>query len=387
MIVLHLVQDEKFIDFFARTMNILGEIEHRYIVHKPSLDKPLQHIKQLIPFRMVDDGYFPSRLMEKDLCNCDVLVVHFLTAQAVEMIASAPTRVRIVWSGWGADYYYLLPKGGDLLEPETRSLVRTLNRQEAGINPLLHARLLLRPLRRFYTRHTQLIPAIRRIHLFSSPIPEDYALLKKSLKENFIAEYIQINYGSVEDTFSVGGESVGKNNILVGNSAHPTNNHIEAFRLLASHDLSDRKVIVPLSYGDINYRDNIVEIGNKILGDAFAPIVNYLPLSDYNRVISSCSFAIMNHRRQQALGNIGSLLYRGAKVFLNNKNVCKQFFDTRGAHVHDISELKGEKNDIFDGLTTEKKNKNVEVIDDFWGKSRISTNSLEFLAKLPKPTD
>ena len=383
MNVLHLVQDEKFIDFFARAMDLVDGIRHRYIVHTPNLNQPLRHIRQVNPFRQVDDSYFSSRIMKDDLANCDVLVVHFLTPQGARMINAAPANLKIVWSGWGADYYHLLPGGEDsLLGSETREIARKLNLRRAGTNPLLHARLLLRPARRFYIRHARIMPAIQRVNFFSSPIPEDYVLIKNHLGNRFTASYVQLNYGSVEETFALGSGWDRKRNILVGNSAVLTNNHVEIFRILANHNLTDRKVIVPLSYGDSDYRQIVLDYGQKILGSYFHPIIDFLPLADYNKLISSCSCAIMNNYRQQALGNIGSILYGGAKLFLNAKNVTSQFFSERGAHIFNISELMLSDEDIFSELTSQQKKKNIQILEDFWGQEKIVENVLELIRKI-----
>lgn len=383
MNILHLVQDEKFIDFFSRTMDLTDGNHHHYIVHTPDSGQPLLHIKQITPFRRVNNNYFSTPTMNVEFTNCDVLVVHFLTPQGVKMINAAPTSIKIVWSGWGGDYYYLLPGGQDnLLSPETREISKMLDSQRAGKNILLQVRLLLRPIRRLYYLHYKLIPAINKVNFFSSPIPEDYLLLKTNLGNNFNATYVQLNYGSVEETFAVCNKDAEKINILVGNSATLTNNHVEVFRLLANQDLTNRKVIVPLSYGDSDYREIVLDYGKKILGHHFHPITDFLPLLEFNRIISTCSCAIMNHYRQQALGTIGSLLYGGTKLFLNTKNVISQFLDARGAYFSDINELTLYKEGIFSELTTQQQVKNIEVLMGFWGKDVITKNAVNFIKKV-----
>lgn len=379
MIILHLVMDEKFIDFFACTMNSVSDVTHRYVVHVPDPEQPLYHIRKVEPFRIVSDNYFKSKTMHVDLEECDALVIHFLTPLGAKMIRAAPKFVKIVWSGWGGDYYHLLPNGvSDLLDSETRKILANSNLDSARKNPIKFARLLLRPLRKFYIRHLQLNPAIRRVNFFSAPLPGDYFLLKNSLNNNFSAVYTQLNYGSVQDTFAVGGEEFQGNNILVGNSAAPTNNHVEVFNLLKNNDLSGREVIVPLSYGNVAYREVILRLGKKILGSKFQPIVDFLPLVEYNKLISTCSCAVMNNYRQQALGNIGSVLYKGAKLFLNNKNITANFFRSRGAFISNVDELALVEGDPFAPLSTYEKLKNRQVLEEFWGANKVVKNFKNF---------
>ncbi len=380
MNILHLVQDEKFIYFFSSMMDSVGGGTHRYLVHKSSTDKYVNNIERVKPFRVVDDNYFHSELMQEDLESCDVLIVHFLTIQAAKMINHASERIKIVWSGWGADYYYLLSGGqAALMGPETQKLALKLSLIYAGINPIRYIRLFLRPLRRVYTRHVHLMPAIKRVQYFSAPLPSDYSLLRRNLGKIFSATYVQLNYGSLEETFSVGIEDIKGKNILVGNSASLTNNHIEIFNLLAKHELYDKKVVVPLSYGDSEYQKLVVEAGEKVLGDKFLPILNYLPLSVYNNLLSSCSFVIMNQYRQQGLGNIGTALYGGAKLFLNKKNESAVFFKENGFCIYDIDELTNKLNDPFVNLTIEQKNKNKTLLKKIWSHDLVEKNFFEFM--------
>jgi hypothetical protein len=301
------------------------------------------------------------------------------------MISQAPAHVVVAWSGWGADFYHLLPGGENaLLGPKTREIARRMSMKAASQHPLAFAKWLLRSVRREYVRHTQLLPALKRIELFSAPIQDDYVLLKSALGKCFPALYGQINYGSVEQTFAIGGAALCGQDILVGNSASLTNNHVEAFLQLAKHDLSGRKVVVPLSYGDPAYREVILKYGSKILGEHFDPVINFMPLAEYNKRISRCSVVVMNHRRQQALGNIGTLVYKGAKLFLDERNVVYKFMQRRGAHVFSTSMLENDGNSIFSSLTDDQKRDNRRALEDYWGQDTVNKNAVEFIATLKK---
>lgn len=168
---------------------------------------------------------------------------------------------------------------------------------------------------------------------------------------------------------------------MAGNSASATNNHVELFRKIRDQvDLSERKIIVPLSYGDICYRDKVIVDGKKILGNAFMPLVDFMPIGEYHKIISSCQFVVMNHLRQQALGNICSGLLAGAKIYLNNKNPLMNWFENKGAYIGciddiDMIPLSGyEKNVnrsiVFSGWSTEVQNKKtINLIDKIYAHS------------------
>lgn len=383
MRILHLVADEKFIDFFAGVIGQVPDTSHQYVVYTPNPDKPLRYIRKLAPFRKVDNSYFFSAAMQSDLAWCDALLVHYMTPLGARMIRQAPAQVVIAWSGWGADYYHLLPGGENaLLGPQTREIARRLRLKVATQHPINFGKWLLRSLQREYIQRTLLLPALKRIQVFSAPLPDDYDLLKSIRGKCFQALYRQINYGSVEQTFAVGGSAFCGRDILVGNSASLTNNHVEVFLKLARHDLSGCKVVVPLSYGDPSYRAAILEYGSKILGEHFDPVIDFLPLAEYNQRISRCSVVVMNHQRQQALGNIGTLLYLGAKLFLDERNVVYRFLQQRGAHVYSTGMLENGGNSLVCPLTNEQKRDNRRVLQDFWGQEMVNKNAVEFVTTL-----
>ena len=107
---------------------------------------------------------------------------------------------------------------------------------------------------------------IERIDYFAPVLEYEYELVRKALSFRNFPEYIYFNYGSLEKHLikSFNQKNVNGDNILVGNSATDTNNHIEIFDLLNTLVLGDStKIICPLSYGNETYKKNIIHIGNN----------------------------------------------------------------------------------------------------------------------------
>jgi dTDP-N-acetylfucosamine:lipid II N-acetylfucosaminyltransferase len=376
---LHIIYDDKFFGFVSDIFAALPDVENRWLALARDPNEPLRHIDGLELWRLIGKKYFGSADMEDDLAWCDCLIVHYFFPDLAPMIMHAPAHVCIVWSGWGGDYYFLLPGGEQsLLGEETRCLLRALDTAQ-GVGLLRRAKRKIGGLKMFLCSHRAFLQAIKRIDFFSSPIPDDYQLLRSALAPNFRADYVQLNYGSVEQTFQPGTTDVIGQDILVGNSAYPTNNHAEVFSLLARMPLGDRRVIVPLSYGDERYRDAILALGNSLLGKHFKPILGFLPLEDYNALTGRCTVAIMNQRRQQALGNIGTMLHIGASVFFDERNAAYQFLVRKGAYVFSIRALADDGEVLFRGLTTEQKQRNRSVLQDFWGHDVVVKNAAHFV--------
>ena len=387
MNILHIVHDEKFIRFVVNHLQAHSQATNKFVAIVGNSNAPLNHIAEVPVWRIVDKSYITSPKMKEDLLWCDALVIHYMGQLEARLVLTAPSNITIVWSGWGGDYYPLLERViPPLLGVETKQLVYEISQQQQKNNNnfLLNAKRVLSRLRKTLVYDRIFIKAIKRVDLFSSPIPDDYELLKLALGIHFRAAYIQLNYGSVEQSFMTGSDNIIGQNILVGNSATAENNHIEAFKLLSHYGLADRKVIVPLSYGDTKYRDAIICYGKELLGDNFFPLVEFNTLDKYNAIISSCSIVIMNQKRQQALGNIGTLLYIGAKVFFDKDSVSFQFFKNRGAHVFSLELFEKKSANVFEPLNNTQQQQNRSIIQAFWADKVVSSNYLKLINELYK---
>jgi hypothetical protein len=380
MNILHLIHDNKFFSFVTEVFGALPGVQNRFVAHVPDPAAALQHIGGVKLWRRAGNRYFFSRHAREDLAWSDCLIVHYAGTPGAFMMLRAPARVTVVWSGWGADYVGLMRQDERaMLTAETSRLLADISRKrrEHGVREafkyfleVLWLRCVDRPLR---------AAAISRADLFSAPLREDFDLLREALGPKLRARYVQLHYGSVEKTFRPGPESVTGNDILLGNSATSTNNHVDILRLLARRELGHRKVIVPLSYGDANYRDAIVSLGRQLLADRFEPILDFMPLGDYNALIARCSTVIMNHRRQQALGNIGAMLYRGARVFLDDNSAAYRFLRKHGAHVFSTGLLNETGDSIFDPLPPGQRLQNRVVLNALWSHEVVMKNTAGFL--------
>ncbi|MCF4009277.1 TDP-N-acetylfucosamine:lipid II N-acetylfucosaminyltransferase [Rheinheimera sp. UJ63] len=137
-------------------------------------------------------------------------------------------------------------------------------------------------------------------------------------------------------------------NILVGNSADPSNNHIDAFDKLEALSGKDIKIYVPLSYGNPDYAKMIIEQGHRRFGEKFEALTEYMPFNKYLEFLGKIDIAIFNHKRQQAMGNTITLLGLGKKVFMRRDVTPWAFFKSNGITVYDIKDLS-----LFDSANRE----------------------------------
>jgi len=126
-------------------------------------------------------------------------------------------------------------------------------------------------------------------------------------------------------------------NIQVGNSADPTNNHIEIFEKLKKYKNKDIKIIAPLSYSSPENAKKVIKIGKQIFGDKFEPLTDFMPFEKYLELLGEIDIAIFNHKRQQAMGNITTLLGLGKKVYVRRDETPWKMFNKLQIKVYDTT--------------------------------------------------
>ena len=192
--------------------------------------------------------------------------------------------------------------------------------------------------------------ALNRVDYFAGIIEFEYDLLKSN--PNFRAQKVSFVYSSICSVTSYGNfEKYDGRNILIGNSAADTNNHLDLLEHLKLLDLSDRKIILPLSYaGAEKYVSDVVNAYKSFFGDSVIALTSFMPFEQYKKYILSCNVAIFFMERQQAMGNIHSALKFGCKVYLSNKNPVYEYYKGLGFSVYSVEkELSNEHISI--GLT------------------------------------
>lgn len=361
--ILHIVIDDKFIDTGYRTFEEVNPDNNKFVlISKPN---KLNYIKN-IPIEFIHPKKALSNKFLNSLKVYDFVVLHWLDDMKMQLVLKAPKDVKFLWIGWGGDYYKYIKK--DLLLPLTRKSIE--NNYNKG-NMLSELKVFKNNIKKYINRNKRkdIGKIVNRINYFAPVLEEDYHLLSKDI-DNFRPKYIDWNYGSIEDLIpNKENNFINGNNILIGNSGYCENNHIDAFELLNSIELNGRKVICPLSYGDKTYTSIVINKGNELFGDNLIALLSFLPLQEYISIIKSCSIVIMNHLRQQALGNINIMMFIGAKVFLNKENPIYSFYLKHGAVIYNTDEL---NNDIISyPLNKTEINKNREILFKLWNRENM----------------
>lgn len=159
-------------------------------------------------------------------------------------------------------------------------------------------------------------------------------------------------------------EHLGKN-ILVGNSADPSNNHIESLEKLLPYKDEEIKIFVPLSYGDQEHAKKVISQGKAWFGDKFVPMTDFMPFEQYLEFMKSLDIAIFNHQRQQAMGNTITLLGMGKTVFMRSDVSHWRFLKGLGIKLNDVEKLE------LCRITPKDAEENARVIRSYFSRENL----------------
>lgn len=362
--ILHLCTDEKFIDRAVNIFEIAFPEQNSLCVYNKG--KPIVHIKRPVDICV---GAKESLLGVNfsDIGHFDIVVVHALAKIWYRTIERLDKNIPIVWLGWGYDYYDLI--GGDekWLLQDTYSFYKEES-QKRNLTQILKDAIL-------YPRWRQ-SRVIEKIQYFSPVLQDEYQTLRNCRAWKSFPEQVDWNYSPAEKDLSYyvsSSDDVGAigNNVLVGNSATNTNNHLEIFRTLRNINLQGRKFIIPLNYGNKIYGEKIGRMANELLGEHADVLLKFMPIDDYMNKISSCGFVIMNHVRQQGVGNIISMLYMGAKVFIREENPTFIYLKRNGVTVFSVQELENNPQLLFSPLSQLEVVNNRTIVESLWSNSTL----------------
>lgn len=365
MNLLHLLPDEKFTPFTVDFCEKAFPGQNRFRIHSQNPDNPT--FAAQTDNTRVQSGYYQDRtelLADTEWCN--LVIIHGLSSVTAKLFDGIDVSAPLVWVGWGADYYNLLPD--ETLKfglPASRALFsnHALVRQFPFLaeNPITK---LAKKALRGPTPPQWAQEFLPRIDFFSV-IPIDWFGLEEVCPSFKAAHLDYFPYYTVEHSFAPGPRQMEGPDILVGNSATSANNHVETLKIVSDADTLGGRILVPLSYGRKHYADEIIKLGKNLFGDRFTPLVDFLPVEEYNNLIASCGRIVLGHQRGQAMGNLTAALYKGAKVFVRPENPYFQFYVDRGASLKSLSNER-DLSEFNSEMPEEEKASNRKVVEDMW---------------------
>lgn len=378
MNIVHITLDEKFVNSANNQFSTIHYTSTFYIL-LPQKKKKLKYVEKRNNVVIVHSSLYNLYKLATTIEN-SLIIFHGLSFKAAFIKRFCKKQNIFLWMLWGSEFFSntaIFKDQSVFYDKLTLKLQNEIDHQQnkTFLNSFYkHLNLV---------KHKFALNSILQMDFVGLPFEEQLTELNQ--KTNKIFKPINFMYYPIDLVIHNSIEEINTKNILVGNSASATNNHLEVFEILNKIKQSDRSIICPLSYGDKIYREKIIKSGNEIFDQKFIPLVDFLPLHEYNAIIKSCSIAIMNHKRQQAFGNIISLIYQGTKVFLHNQNPIYLYLKRISVVVFSIEDdLQCDDETIFDELLLSVKVNNKKLIFDSFNISTLNeslSKSLELIKK------
>jgi hypothetical protein len=269
----------------------------------------------------------------------DKVIIHFL--QSINLILFLnlfPSSLsKSCWVLWGIDLY----------------------RREQGKRNL-----------KWYVREFLRKRVIKNLGAVTTTVPGDFLLAKQwyGTRAVYIENLMYPSHVNRDIRARITSDAA-RLNIQIGNSASPTNNHKEIIDKLSKEVTKDFKVYCPLSYGNETYKAEIIEYGYSKLGDKFVPMTDFMAFDKYTVYLNEIDIAIMNHDRQQAMGNIIALLGMGKKVYIRSDITPWSYFQEKGITLFDSLD-----NIELKPIEHETASRNISKVEYFFTKGRLKKN-------------
>ncbi|WP_157754615.1 TDP-N-acetylfucosamine:lipid II N-acetylfucosaminyltransferase [Salinivirga cyanobacteriivorans] len=338
---------DKFIDSFIADVYTIGE-QHNNVfwIHGNNGEKNYVNTVRPVEYIGHDQNNIKRRL--GNISIKDKIFIHGYNLEVGEYVYDMPNTI-FVWL-WGYEFYEE-PKGANdywLYDSITKKILRKHRypriRFRKNILKILPEVIDVykekKRIKKELVLKNKQISRIDYLVLHQRNIEE--LLLIKKLYPNFKAKHIpgfyDINYDLAKNVQIKKAEQK-EIKILVGNSANPANNHVDAFNKLKKY--KNIKVHCILSYGaGSGYIKDVEKIGYKYFANRFQPIKSFMARNDYVNFLGSIDVFFMYHNRQQAFGNIMTAIALGKSVFLKKNNPLFFFIEGMGIKCYDAERIK-----------------------------------------------
>ncbi|CAA6810235.1 MAG: Glycosyltransferase [uncultured Sulfurovum sp.] len=329
---LHVFSDapytEKFIRFIEKYFD---PNEHEFIILCQKQSKFLDFYKQRKNCKVTytKNIYFNFKDLFK---HSKKIIIHQLNKPILMLsliIFYKKAFKKMVWSIWGGDVYFYKYKSNSFKDNMIELLRKIV---------------------------------IAKIPLISYWIKGDYLKVKEVYKSK--AKGIKAKYPSPIDIAKIENIKLDVHKqedpvrIFVGNSADPSNEHIETFKLLQKFQNENIEVVSVLSYGGSeHYREEVMATGKEFFKNKFKPISTYMNFNEYLSFINSMDICVFNHKRQQGLGNQLVFFILEKKVFISHTTTPFSTYKDLGIDIYSTEDIV--KLD-FQNFITQSKDKKKE---------------------------
>jgi len=155
--------------------------------------------------------------------------------------------------------------------------------------------------------------------------------------------------------------------IQINNSSDATT--LEMLDILKKFKNENIKITTILSYGNPDFKKQIIERGEELYEKNFHYIDKYMPAQDYAKHLANIDILILNQNRQQGVGNCTASAYLGKKIFIKSNITSYKYLQGLGIKIFDTHEIKNMDFKEFSYMDEELIAQNIENARSYYDES------------------
>jgi len=303
--ILHICIADKFIEPFIRFIaDNFDDLNHQFVILAGDYTKVQMTNRANVSHSR---SFFGVIKLIGWMQGANKIIIHGLSFELVKLLVFQPWLLKkCYWVIWGGDLYCYQsrPTG---FKSDVKEIMRKF--------------------------------VIKRIGHFVTYIKGDFELARKWYGAKGDYHNCFMYQSNLYKDYAIPPKLGQSTNILVGNSADPTNNHTEVFEKLRSHKNQNIQIYCPLSYGPVEYANQIARLGKEMFGDKFIPLLDFMAFEKYLELLGNIDIAVFAHKRQQGMGNTISLLGLGKKVYMRSDVTPWMVFNELGVKVFSVEKF------------------------------------------------
>ena len=310
---LHIVPDNVFVNKFYENLCELGIQNQNKLIVRTNRPK-LKYVRHELSSGKLYSKTFAQ--LTGDTYSYDKVFIHQFTPLLYRWVWEHKFK-ELNWMVWGSDLYNLPFLKAEHYEELTR--IKYISRRLRLQDLLYNAKVLM--LHQLYRKK-----AYHKVDNILTWMKSEYEFAVRNLPglqadHRFFFYENETPYKALEGLLNESDPVSNERPLYVlGNSATPELNHLDAVALLADIGL-EADLLVPLSYGDDHYRAFIKKAVSFYQGGKVEFIETYMDFTQYLQLLNRADGLIMNNVRPQGYGNIFIMMYLGKKIILNKKNL------------------------------------------------------------------
>ncbi len=344
--ILHITRDDKFFDNVYARFEADSRLSNQAVIVVTQKDYRIKYIKCADKVEILWNKSMVKELLAKG--DYDVAYFYAFPPPCWYQLKYIPDGKTVIWWAWGYDIYFeyyglqpLLPV--TLFKPLTKAFLKEHERCSFVQRLRIAADYCIRKYKHEKIRKKYL----GKFDYFEPVLSIEYEEMKKHPSFNALETYFSYKDSQINSNSNLSPKPC-NGNILFGNSATDTNNHLDVWEYLKNLNSISGRLILPISYGDNLFVKKIKDtISSSGCNATF--LEQLLPSQEYFGIVDTCSYMISGVMREQSIGNIFHCLQNGIKLFLFKDSIVYKYCIDCGFIIFSIEEI--DESSFFTPLT------------------------------------